>query len=303
MTVRYDALTVEWLGYATARLAVDGGPVVYTDPGRYGVLDDYWARDGDVVVVTHDHHYDPAAIRSVASPDATLVIYEDVDPARIDRDVEPIDGDTESADDVEPIDGDMGSVDGDMGSVDSDMDSVDGDTDSVDGDTDSADDEVAGRRDGAGGLAVDFDVIRVDDAAELEIETPAGTVTVWSVAAYNDPDGPNVNPDGTVPHPEGFGCGYLLSFGGYRAFWPGDSDALDGFVELDADVLLANIGGGGVVSDRHAAAALAERLDPGLVVPIHYDTVELLEADGEAFAADVASRSVPVALDERSVDR
>jgi len=39
------------------------------------------------------------------------------------------------------------------------------------------------------------------------------------------------------------------------------------------------------------------------VVPIHYetggqDTDDRLSADGEAFAADVASRSIPVALDE-----
>ena len=270
MAVRYDDLTVEWLGYATARLAVDGGPVVYTDPGRYGVLDDYWARDGDVVVVTHDHHYDSGAIRSVADPNATLVIYEGVDPARIDRDVEPIDGD--------PVGRADRTVEGD------------------------AAEDANGSGSGEGGLAADFDVIRVDDAAELEIGTDAGTVTVWSVAAHNDPDGPHANPDGTVPHPVRFGCGYLLSLGGHRVFWPGDSDALDGFAELDVDVLLANIGGG-VVSDRHAAADLAERMDPGLVVPIHYDTVEILEADGEAFAADVAARSVPVALDERSVDR
>jgi L-ascorbate metabolism protein UlaG (beta-lactamase superfamily) len=42
---------------------------------------------------------------------------------------------------------------------------------------------------------------------------------------------------------------------------------------------------------------------PDLVVPIHYDTFDDLEANGEAFAGDVASRSIPVALDERSVDR
>ncbi|MDZ5810079.1 MBL fold metallo-hydrolase, partial [Halorubrum sp. AD140] len=67
MTVHYDGFAVEWLGYATARLEPASGPVAYTDPGRYGVLDDYWARDGDLVVVTHDHHYDPEGIRSVAS--------------------------------------------------------------------------------------------------------------------------------------------------------------------------------------------------------------------------------------------
>ena len=244
MTVRYDDLSVEWLGYATARVSAADEPVVYTDPGRYGVLDDYWARDGDVVVVTHDHHYDPAGIRSVADADATLVIYDAVDADRIDRDVEPVEA-----------------------------------------------------------LAADYDVVRVDDEARLDVETDEGTVTVWTVAAHNEPDGPCANDDGTVPHPPGFGCGFLFSVGGRTVLWPGDGDALDGLAELDVGVLLANIGDGGIVSDRHAAADLAERMGPDLVVPIHYDTFDALEADGEAFAGDVASRSIPVALDERSVDR
>ncbi|WP_418282175.1 MBL fold metallo-hydrolase [Halorubrum sp. DTA98] len=248
MTVRYDDLTVEWLGYATARIETAGGFVAYTDPGRYGVLDDYWARDGDLVVVTHDHHYDPDGIRSVANEDATLVIYEAVDAAGIDRDVEPVDD-----------------------------------------------------------LAVDFDVVRVDDEACVDVGNhrtdPSADATVWSVAAYNDPEGPNADDDGTFTHPPGLGCGFLLSLGGRTVFWPGDSDALDGFAELDVDVFLGNIGGGGIVSDRHATADLAERMGPDLVVPIHYDTFATLEADGEAFAGDVASRSIPVALDERSANQ
>ena len=244
MTVRYDEFTVEWLGYATARLEPAGGPVAYTDPGRYGVLDDYWARDGDLVVVTHDHHYDPAGIRSVAADHATIVIYDAVDPAGIARDVESIDS-----------------------------------------------------------LAADYDVVRVDDEARVDVDTPAGAVTLWSVPAHNDPEGPNAGPDGSVVHPPGFGCGFLLALGGRTAFWPGDSDALDGFAELDVSIFLANIGGGGLVSDRHAAADLVEELDPDLVVPIHYDTFERLEADGEAFAGDVAARSIPVALDARSANQ
>ena len=48
---------------------------------------------------------------------------------------------------------------------------------------------------------------------------------------------------------------------------------------------------------------LVEELDPDLVVPIHYDTFDRLEADGEAFAGDVAARSIPVALDARSANQ
>lgn len=91
--VRYDGLTVDWFGYATARIEGNDA-VVYTDPGRYGTLDGTWserygpadhpsgdaydARDADVVVVTHDHHYDDDGVERVASDDATVVVYEAV---------------------------------------------------------------------------------------------------------------------------------------------------------------------------------------------------------------------------------
>ncbi|PSQ15733.1 hydrolase [Halobacteriales archaeon QS_8_69_26] len=89
MTVRHDGLSVDWLGYATVRIAGEDA-VVYLDPGRYGVLDDYEARDGDLVCVTHDHHYDSDGIERVAAPDATVLVYEDVTPEAIDRDVAPV---------------------------------------------------------------------------------------------------------------------------------------------------------------------------------------------------------------------
>jgi L-ascorbate metabolism protein UlaG (beta-lactamase superfamily) len=122
--VHHDGIRADWLGYATLRLetpAPGGGTagsgdasertVVYCDPGRYGVLSGGWPpegaggdpdhhpagpavepRDGDLVCVTHDHHYDPTAIRRVASAEATVVVFEGVNTHRIDRDVErPVD--------------------------------------------------------------------------------------------------------------------------------------------------------------------------------------------------------------------
>lgn len=101
MTIRPDALSIRLLGYATAR--IEGlETTVYTDPGRYGVLTGEWsppdgvdtrhpagpaydARDGDVVLVIHDHYYDPDGSRRVAAPDAALVVYEGVDAERAGR--------------------------------------------------------------------------------------------------------------------------------------------------------------------------------------------------------------------------
>lgn len=98
MTVTHDSLAVEWLGYATTRIEGEDA-VAYVDPGRYGVLSGEWTppsdaargahppardhrpEDGDVVFVTHRHHYDPDGIRRVADADATVVVFEGIDVA------------------------------------------------------------------------------------------------------------------------------------------------------------------------------------------------------------------------------
>ncbi|WP_058996440.1 MBL fold metallo-hydrolase [Haloarcula sp. CBA1127] len=103
MTVRHDGITAEWLGYATLRLEGED-TVVYFDPGRYGVLTgewepdtpgighpptrDYAPKDGDIVCVTHIHHYDPDGIRRVASEDATVVAFEGINVHATDRDLD-----------------------------------------------------------------------------------------------------------------------------------------------------------------------------------------------------------------------
>jgi L-ascorbate metabolism protein UlaG (beta-lactamase superfamily) len=256
MTVRHDGLAVTWFGYATTRIETESGFVAYLDPGRYGVLTGEWTpvgggnpkeaahpratnhrpEDADLVCVTHDHHYDSDGIRRVAGDDATIVVYEAVDPAGIDRDVEPLE--------------DLPS-----------------------------------------------EVIRIGEEDHLAVEGSAGNVDVWSVPAYNDPEGPRADEDGTVGHPPGFGCGFRLSIGGTSVFWPGDSDALHAFAELDVSLFLANIAGT-VVSSAAESAELAAAMDPELVLPVHYNTIEILQADSGAFARDVAKRGVPVVLDE-----
>ena len=103
MTVRHDGITAEWLGYATLRLEGDD-TVIYFDPGRYGVLtgewepdtpgvghpptQDYAPKDGDIVCVTHIHHYDPDGIRRVAGEDATVIAFEGINVHATDRDLD-----------------------------------------------------------------------------------------------------------------------------------------------------------------------------------------------------------------------
>ena len=253
MTIRYDGLAATWFGYATLRLEA-AGSVVDVDPGRYGVLSGEWppahgrtdaphprgspydARDGDLVVVTHDHHYDTDGIERVAHEDATVVVYEAVDASNVDRDVVPI-------------------------------------------------------------AELPYDVVRAGYGESLSV----GGVGVEVVPAYNRSDGPNVTGDGEPTHPEGFGCGFLLTLDGTSAFWPGDSDVIDAHDDLDVSLFVPPIGRS-FTMDRHGAADLAERLEPDLVLPVHYNTFDALEADSAAFAADVAARGVPVVLDERGFE-
>ncbi|MEF8774323.1 MAG: MBL fold metallo-hydrolase [Halobacteriales archaeon] len=245
MTVTQGAFRVDWFGYATARIEWADGTVAYTDPGRYGVLTGEWTpdgtdataghpesadrrpQDGDLVVVTHDHHYDDGGIERVAKPDATVVVYEAVHPPGIDRDVAPL----------------------------SDL-----------------------RQ----------DVVRVG----------YGTDEVFADVVVRTVEADTGDGSDDASHPEGFGCGYLLTHGDRTVFWPGDTDVIEGHGMLDVDVFLPPISGA-ITMDEREAAALAGDLDPDLVVPIHYDTFEGLAADAASFTADVAGRGVPVALDGR----
>lgn len=157
-----------------------------------------------------------------------------------------------------------------------------------------------------GGLRAEDTAQEVRPVEDLPYETvtvgredhaTVGPADVWSMPAYNREDGPHTRDDGTPYHPEGLGVGYLVSIDGTAVFYPGDSDALDGHRELEPAVFLAPIGGA-YAMDADAAAELATALDPDLVVPVHYAADGAMAADPEAFAADVAGRSVPVAIDQ-----
>lgn len=226
MPVTYGDLTIDWLGYATSRIT-DGERVVYVDPGRYGVLDAYDARDGDLVLVTHDDHYDPDGIDRVAAPGAVVGIFEGIDAGEIDRESRP----------VEELDHEI-------------------------------------RRIGIG------------DAFEVD------GIAVEAITAYNTAEG-HTRDDGTPYHPEGEGVGYRLDFEGTTVFYPGDSDVVPEYEGLTADVFLAPIDDAFTMSPD-AVVEFADRLGAELVVPVHYDTFEALEADEEAFAEDVRSRGLRV---------
>lgn len=247
MTVQYDDLKIDWLGYATVR--IESERTIYLDPGRYGVLTgewepgsergrahpeptDYRPEDGDLVCLSHVHHYDPDGIERVLDDGGAVVACEGINTRTSSRNLPRL-------------------------------------------------------------LDMEYDLEKVGTEAQLiAADTP-----IWTVPAYNEPDGPHTRADGTPIHPEGRGCGFLLSVDGTRLFWTGDTDVLPGHEQLDVDVLLPPIGGT-FTMDREAAADLAEAMDPDLVVPIHYNTFEAIETDSAAFADDLGARGIEVALDE-----
>ncbi len=257
MSVTFNGLDISWLGYACARVEAPDGTVVYTDPGRYGTLTGEWAdqyggsnhpsgpafdeRDGDLVLVTHDHHYQSDGVRRVASPDATVIVYEEVDADRINSD-------------------DVGS-------------------------------NVGRNVEPPEDLPHNVERVAYGDALSV-----AG-VEVDVIPAHNDPDGPRVDESGEPVHPPGFGCGFRFVVADTSLFWTGDSDVIEDHYDLDVTVFLPSIAQS-FTMNRHEAADLAEELAPELVVPIHYNTFPDLGADSAAFASDVATRSIPVALAE-----
>ena len=90
MSVKYDSLILDRLGHATVRIEAESGTTIYIDPWIEVV--DGEPRDGDIIFVTHDDpdHYDPAGIEAVATPEATVAVYEDVDTSNLDFDIIPL---------------------------------------------------------------------------------------------------------------------------------------------------------------------------------------------------------------------
>jgi L-ascorbate metabolism protein UlaG (beta-lactamase superfamily) len=101
----------------------------------------------------------------------------------------------------------------------------------------------------------------------------------------------NTTPDGTAI---GNPAGVVIGLGERTIYHLGDT-CLFGDLRLIAestpvDVALVPIGGH-FTMDRHDAAVACEMLGAATVIPCHYDTFPAIEADAEAFTADVEERT------------
>jgi L-ascorbate metabolism protein UlaG (beta-lactamase superfamily) len=128
-----------------------------------------------------------------------------------------------------------------------------------------------------------------------EGETTVAGIGVRTVPAYNDPDGDHVDDAGEPFHADGEVIGLLLDVGGTAVYFPSDTDFLPHHESITADVFLPPIGGH-YTMDRAEAAAFARSVDPGLVLPVHYDTFEAIETDVTAFVEELEADGIHVEL-------
>lgn len=139
------------------------------------------------------------------------------------------------------------------------------------------------------------DVERAVQRLPLQGQTTVAGIDVETIPAYNDPDGSHVDDDGEPFHAEGEGVGLVLDIDGVSVYYPSDTDFLDHHRDVRADVFLPPIGGH-YTMNRQAAADFARSVDPALVLPVHYDTFDGIDADAGAFAEDLSADGIRVEL-------
>ena len=136
-----------------------------------------------------------------------------------------------------------------------------------------------------------LDVLALPESGELTVDG----IAVQTMPAYNDPDGEHVWDEGKPFHPQGEGIGFLLTIDGTTILIPSDSDFLDHHRDLTAEVFIPPIGGH-YTMDRHEAADFARSIDPELVLPVHYNTLEEIQTDETAFATELEADGIRVEL-------
>ncbi len=119
---------------------------------------------------------------------------------------------------------------------------------------------------------------------ELDVheKVSIGEVGVKSVPAYNIK---RFRSPGTPFHPEGFGMGVVISVGGVKVYYAGDSDFIPPMAELGQeciDVAFLPIGGT-YTMDIDEAVEAALIIKPRIVIPVHYNHIKGTEADPMEF--------------------
>ncbi len=137
----------------------------------------------------------------------------------------------------------------------------------------------------------------VGEVVDLPLEGTEAVdgIDVQTVPAYNDPAGDHVDETGQPFHAQGEVIGLVLTLGEAVVYYPSDTDFLPRHEAISVDVFIPPIGGH-YTMDRQKAAEFARSVAPELVLPVHYDTFEAIEADVEAFVADLQADGLEVVV-------
>jgi L-ascorbate metabolism protein UlaG (beta-lactamase superfamily) len=117
-------------------------------------------------------------------------------------------------------------------------------------------------------------------AAGVEIEA----VPAYNLTKFRSP--------GVPFHPKDAGhVGYIVTIGGVRLYFAGDTDQIPEMAGIACDVALLPVSGIYVMTAEEAAAA-ARTIHPQIVVPMHYGAGIGTEKDGQRFTDQYGGQAV-----------
>jgi L-ascorbate metabolism protein UlaG (beta-lactamase superfamily) len=118
-----------------------------------------------------------------------------------------------------------------------------------------------------------------------------GKFTIEAVPAYNTVRGPK---EGQFFHPKGVGNGYVITYGGKRFYFSGDTEAepeLKALKKIDVAFICMNLP---YTMTTDEAADLVKAINPKVVIPYHYRAMPA--TDLNAFKAKLEGTKIDVRL-------
>jgi len=118
------------------------------------------------------------------------------------------------------------------------------------------------------GLTGDIRVVKPGDVVQI------GEISVEAVPSYNV--------DKAFHPKENNWLGFVVTVGGKRIYYCGDTDLIPEMESIEADIMLVPVGGTYTMTDEEAARAV-NMIKPKIAIPIHYDDIVGTEDDAKRF--------------------
>ena len=113
-------------------------------------------------------------------------------------------------------------------------------------------------KDAAAGLAGDVRIVKPGDVVQV------GEISVEAVPSYNTDKDFHPRESGWV--------GFVVTVGGKRIYYCGDTDLIPEMETIRADIMLVPVGGTYTMTAEEAARAV-NTVRPEIAIPIHYDDI------------------------------